>query len=142
MFSKEMPRLALAGMRSTFFPQSNHNGGILNVVSQHITAFYFSTNHNTIANSYLSNPIFPPLPINPVSRFHGGVVSLQFHSVRSISSKKPPRMGSFMEHSEYKEMYKRLSKETKSYLDIVCHHIFSKELIVNQDILELGALSQ
>jgi len=38
-------------------------------------------------------------------------------------------------------MYGTLSKEAKSSLDIVCLYILSKGLVVNQDVLELDALS-
>jgi len=58
-----------------------------------------------------------------------------------MSSKEPPRMGSILAHPKYKEMYGTLSKEAKSSLDIVCLYILSKGLVVNQDVLELDALS-
>jgi len=50
-------------------------------------------------------------------------------------------MGSILAHPKYKEMYGTLSKEAKSSLDIVCLYILSKGLVVNQDVLELDALS-
>jgi len=50
-------------------------------------------------------------------------------------------MGSILAHPKYKEMYGTLSKEAKNSLDIVCLYILSKGLVVNQDVLELDALS-
>ena len=133
MLAKKMPGLALVGLR--------RSRALTSFASQDIGGFNFSTNYNGDFNCFVSNPPSLSLSINFVSRFYGGVASLPFYSVRSMSSKDPPRMGSIMEHPEYKEMFKILSDEAKSPLNIVCYHILSKELIVNQVVLELDALS-
>jgi len=132
MFAKNVPQLALVGVRRCP-PLSPSNHNILGQVSN-------LNNHNiNLPNRFLSILPSPILASNSVSN---PVVPLHYHSVQSMTSKEPPKMGSIMEHPEYKEMQEKLSTEAKSPLDIVCNHILSKELIVNQDILELDALSR
>jgi len=132
MFAKKVPQLALVGMRRyPSFSPSSHN--ILGQVSN------FNNLNINLPSCFLSILPSPILASNSVLNFP--VSSLPCCSVESMSSKEPLRMGSIMEHPEYKEMYEKLSKEAKSPLDIVCLHILSKTLIVNQDILELDALS-
>jgi len=132
MFAKKVPQLALVGMRRyPSFSPSSHN--ILGQVSN-----FYNQNIN-LPSRFLS--ILPSSNLAGNSVLNIPVSSLPCYSVQSMSSKEPLRMGSIMEHPEYKEMYEKLSKEAESPLDIVCLHILSKNLIVNQDILELDALS-
>ena len=130
MFAKRMPRLAMVGLRRCIISSNQQHSGILNfIILENCTLnMRMSTLHNNICAFTVAF-----LHTNPV----------QNPTVQSMSTKESsgPRMGSIMEHPEYKEMYKRLSKEAKSDLDMVCLHIFSKTLIVNLDILELDALS-
>jgi len=151
MFAKRMPQLAIVGLRRcNFFSLSNRNSSdILNLASDgksSAPSLRMSTLYSGALN-WSSTGV--PSPINVGSGFPVGAASLHTTPIENLSAVQGrstkefsgPRMGSIMEHPEYKEMYKRLSKEAKSSLDIVCCHILSKRLIVNLDILELDALS-
>jgi len=137
MFAKKVPQLAMVGLRrSTSIPPSHHNFNILSLSSgihnlnSHVTGASLNFSMLQLFQSSLSNAAHQP-----------GPSSLPYCSVRTMSSKEPPRMGSILAHPKYKEMYGTLSKEAKSSLDIVCLYILSKGLVVNQDVLELDALS-
>merc|ERR1719391_733408 len=104
-----------------------------------------STLHNDVLNRFLTGV---PSLINPSSGFPVKVAFLHITPIENLvvqgnstEESSGPSMGSIMNHPEYKEMYKRLSKAAKSPLDIVCCYILSKKLLVNQDILKLDALS-
>ena len=145
MFAQKIPRLAIVGLRSKSSLPSIHTEAYSTLSVK--TRRPSTSAPTTMVTSTVSCPI-PHLHhcsvlINSVSRLQGGVTSPPLYSVRSMSSnpRNPLKLGSIMEHPEYKEMYEMLSKEAKSSLDIVCCHILSKNLIVNLDILELDALS-
>ena len=142
MFSKRIPRLAMVGTKKSF-PSSNYNRGILSLVTSN-----FANQDIVVSNCFSSVLPSPILFCNLDSRFTVGSTSLPCFSVRSMSSKKSPqpRMGSIMKHLKYMEMYENLSEAVRSSsslgpLEIVCYHILSKEIHVNQDILKLNALS-
>merc|ERR1719391_1239585 len=104
-----------------------------------------STLHNDVLNRFLTGV---PSLINPSSGFPVKVAFLHITPIENLvvqgnstEESSGPCMGSIMNHPEYKEMYKRLSKAAKSPPDIVCCHILSKGVIVNQEILKLDALS-
>jgi len=152
MFAKRVPQLAMVGLRRcNFFSLSNRNSSdILNLASHgksSAPSLRMSTLYSGALNWFSSTGV--PSPINVGSGFPVGAASLHTTPIENLSAVQGrstkefsgPRMGSIMEHPEYKEMYKRLSKEAKSSLDIVCCHILSKKFFVNLDILELDALS-
>ena len=128
MFAKKVSQLVLVGMRRyPSFSPSNFNRGILGLVGN-----FNNQNINVKINCFLSTLPSPVLTSNSVSCFP--VASLPCHSVRSMSSKESPRMGSIMEHAKYKEMYELLMKDSNlSPLNIVCLYIISQKTSMQRD---------